>query len=648
MLAAIWIAAGALRLPVLFAPWHGLDRELLTAPTAALRTLDDWSRFQLAPGEFLGWWSLAEQRRYRAEPLSFRLVNFFLVFALVLFFPFLLTGEELQELDGRKNTSREILLPLSLFAFHPFLNDLIANAFTRPVLLAAFWAGLAFLLLRRALTGERERPLALGLGTLCYLVALGSHPISLVVLAGLVRPILFQAQRPPRNWAIMVLLVLVSLVDLAIGFSLGAQPENFLQPGFLTSLPAAVRTWTLAAAFFPPGLRSTGWFLPPVLAWVALAFAALRAPASRPSPAPHWFWSLSFLVGILGPAFALWQLPGIYLAGPVLFAWLSYTLLNRLRLDSVSPEVVLRAVAMVVGAGALSLLCLSSARGWAYYTESGRGRDQLAAYPEWPLAWQNLGLALLAEHQAEAGKAWLSRGAARFPDDLALRLAQVETEIREGKLAEAAAWLENLAPTAGEQWEVIFYFCAVKSLQGELAEAGRYCQEAVRLRPASAPALNYLAALDLRRQQWPAAEGLLRQAFRYEPRNPAVLNNLGYVMEQKGDPEQAFAYYRQAVEMAPDHPLYLKNLARAYFKRRQTPEAVAALEAVLRSEPRDLETRVNLAKIYYQMGDQRRALVQINAVLKLAPHSPEAAEMLELERKISTAPEVRVPGQRLR
>jgi len=649
-LAAVWVVSCLVLFPAAYSPWHGLDREILAAPFASLRSLDHWSLFQRAPGEFLGWWSLAEQHRLSPNPLSFRLVNFFLVSSLVLFLALVLAGEDLQDLLRRKDALWEILPPVALFAFHPFLNDLIANAFTRPILLAAFWATIAFLLLRRALAGEHEQPASLLFGVLFYLLALGCHPAAMVVLAALTWPILFQARPVPRNREVLVLLFLVSLVDLALGLGLGESWGNFFRSALLHPVAGEVRVLTLVAAFFPNPHWNWSWLLALALAFAVLLFAWGFGPrlSARPSQPPHWFWHVVYLLGLLGAAIPLWQLPGIYLAGPLLLSFFSYGIIRRLRMESFFPETITRVAALVCGIAALCFLGLSAERAWTYQKELDRARGQVSNFPESPLAWQDLGLALIAENQGQAGRALLVRTAARFPDDFQVRLALVETALAQGQLDAAKSFLDSLQKDAPDRWEVLFYLCALTSRQAELTDAAGYCQAAIRDRPDSALALNYLATVDLRRQQFSEAEALLGQARRLEPRNASVLNNLGYLAEQRQDLDHALAHYRQAARLNPDQTLYLKNIARVYFLRQQIPETVAALEAVLRREPGNVQVHANLAKIFYQMGDQRRARAQIEAVLRIAPDSPEAVEMYQLRIKIGPAPGPTRPRHRVR
>src|SRR4030042_2051645 len=102
--------------------------------------------------------------------------------------------------------------------------------------------------------------------------------------------------------------------------------------------------------------------------------------------------------------FPLWQLPGLYLAGPLLLAFFSYGIIRSLKADSIWPEATTRTAALVCGCAALGFLFFGAIRSWNYHTELTRARRVVSNFPAWPLAWQDLSLALIAENQGEADR----------------------------------------------------------------------------------------------------------------------------------------------------------------------------------------------------------------------------------------------------
>jgi tetratricopeptide (TPR) repeat protein len=648
LLLAIWVLSFLVLLPATQSPWHGLEREFLAAPTASLRSVDLGSLGKMAPGEFPGWWSLLEQRRWTSDPLGFRLVNLFLVSAIVLFFALALAGENLSAVAGRPSARIEILPPVALFAFHPFLADLTASAYARPILLAGFFGFIAYLLLRRAFAEQVERPGSLVFGVFFYLIALTCHPAAAVVLAALTWPILLQSQPAPRNWMVLVLLALVSLVYFALGMVWAQSPFNFFLPEFFQSVPTELRSLGIVAAFFP----FWGWPLPALFGLVVivplLVFTFARRPTAPAAVPASWTWLLVFLLGLVGAAVALGELPGIALAGSLLAAWLGYGLMIRLRESTIRPARFTRSAAAALSLIALGFLVLASTRSWSYNCELDQARRQVARFPEWPLCWRDYGLALVGVHRDDAGRAVLERTVARFPDDLQTRLAAVETAVEQNHLDRAKTILDQLRPDAPERWEIILSRCVLAARQGELADAESYCRAAADERPASAPALNYLATVHLRSNRLEDASMLLDQAIKLEPRNASVLNNLGYLAELKQDLDRALRFYREAARLDPDQALYLKNLAHVLYLSRKIPEAIANLEIVVRADPNDLQAHANLAQLFFEIQDIRRAQDQIISVLRIAPGSPQAEQMRLLLHRLGQNPPLQPhPGRRL-
>ena len=639
-LLVIWTLSFLILLPATQSPWHGLERELLAAPTASLRSLDLWSLGKMAPGEFLGWWSLLEQRRWTSEPLTFRLVNLFLVSAIVLFFALALAGENLRHLETQPDALFAILPASALLAFHPYLSDLVANAFARPVLLAGFWGFISFLLLRRAFAEQVERPGSLAFGVLFFLVALACHPAAAAVLAALAWPLLTPSKPLPRNWIILILLALVSVIYFVFGLVWAQSPTHFFCPEFFFSIPEDFRNKTFEAMLLPV----SKWHS--LIVYITLTVAAFlglvfRRRFSSNSYRTRWAWHLVFFgMGLLSLSclipFA--ELPETYLVGPLLVGAGGYGLIEQFRKNYLRPTCVTRAAAGLCGFIAVCFLILASARSWSYNRELSRARAQVAEFPEWSLAWRDYGLALVGDHRTNAGLAVLTRSLSRFPEDWQTRLTIVETALEKNLPDPARTTLDQLRQNAPERWEVVFYLCALAARQGEPAEAEGYCQAAADERPASALALNYLATVRLREKRFEDAAGLLEQARKLEPRNASVQNNLGYVAEQQQDLDRALRSYQEAARLDPDQALYLKNAAHLYYLRQQIPEAIASLERAVRIDSHDVQARANLAQLFFQIQDLRRAQDQIIAVLRIAPDSPEAEQMRRLLRRMGQTP----------
>ncbi len=649
LLLAVWVLSFLVLLPATQSPWHGLERQLLSAPSAGLRSLDKWSLGAMAPGEFLGWWSLQEQRRFFSDPLTFRLVNLFLVSALVLFFALALAGENLRTLTRRPDALFEILPAVAILAFHPFLSELVANAFSRPILLAGFWGSISFLLLRRAFAEQVERPGSLVFSALFFLVALACHPVAAVVLAAITGPILFQSQPIPRNWIVLLLLALVFVVYFGLGMVWAQSPLNFFRAGFLFGIPEDFRFQTFASAFFPVPGRPKILFYLLFSGALLLGLAFFRRKSFRSNFRKLWVWHSVYFIGVGSCLASLQELPGIYLVCPMLIAYAVYDLIHQSRENSIQPARFIRVAVIFCGFLAVCFLILASARSWSYNRELSRARAQVADFPDWSATWRDYGLALVGDHRTSAGLAVLTRTAARFPGDLPTRLAMLEVTLEKNQLDAAGTILSQLRQKPPEPWEVVFYRCALAARQGQLAEAESYCQAAADERPASAATLNYLATVRLRARRWEDAAELLGQARGLEPRNASVLNNLGYLAEQNQDLEQALRSYRKAADLDPEQTLYLKNAAHVYYLRQQIPEAIASLEAAVRTDPRDLQAHANLAQLLYEIQDIRRAQDQIISVLRIAPNSPEAEQMRQLLRRLGQTPPPRPhSGPRIR
>jgi len=143
--------------------------------------------------------------------------------------------------------------------------------------------------------------------------------------------------------------------------------------------------------------------------------------------------------------------------------------------------------------------------------------------------------------------------------------------------------------------------------QKKRAEAEAAYRKAIELKPDYPEAYNNLGLALRGLKKLEEAEAAFRKAIQLQPNDPQVYYNLGHALREQNKLEEVEAAYRRAIELKPDFPEAYNNLGLALRKQNKLEEAVAA----------------------YRMADQllpKHSIIRYNLSL--------AERLLQLERKL--------------
>jgi tetratricopeptide (TPR) repeat protein len=278
--------------------------------------------------------------------------------------------------------------------------------------------------------------------------------------------------------------------------------------------------------------------------------------------------------------------------------------------------------------------------------------------PTAPVAWFNLGRALLGTNRlAEAAMAF-ERASTLAPENLSFLLTRAQTLTRLGHHRPAAIlclqcierqvinpfFIVGLAEALGGDGD--------QSLADELLAAGskcspatgvfdskrsaialerrdlegavRFAREACRRQPDCAEFLLELAELETMRQNFDEARGAAERVLALAPNHWRANHVLGIGFEARGFTEKAISFYRQAARLAPTEVAPLKRLTSlliAVRSRSAINEAWLLLtrftdDAPLNPETAALLRALSMVKLIRKTGTKRPALLHLSTVFK--------------------------------
>jgi len=164
-----------------------------------------------------------------------------------------------------------------------------------------------------------------------------------------------------------------------------------------------------------------------------------------------------------------------------------------------------------------------------------------------------------------------------------------------GKLAEAAAQLENLERQAPQSFEVQELLGLVYSAQSQDAKANQHLNEAVRLKPDSAPARTSLAANLVRLGRLNPAQEQFEKAVELGPNDFDTNHNLGEFYVQIGNVPKAAQYLERAHKIDRSSYDNEYDLALAYLLTGRLSDG--------RHLIRDLLKQKNTAELHNLLGE---------------------------------------------
>ncbi len=232
-------------------------------------------------------------------------------------------------------------------------------------------------------------------------------------------------------------------------------------------------------------------------------------------------------------------------------------------------------------------------------------RELLEWNPDFPEAWNNLGLIALEAGTREAGAngEW-DKAEAAFLRARELRNDFAEPSFnlgvlseRRGAAREAVRWYRDAIerrPTYGEAYDALGVLTA-KS--GRVREAAPFFAAAIRHEPRNANAHNNLARVRIAENENEEARRLLERARELDPDLSDVYNNLGVVYRRLGDLDAAIVAYERAIELDSRVPEPYNNLGLLLLRRGKRERARESFERALAIDPSFAPARANLTRL---------------------------------------------------
>jgi Flp pilus assembly protein TadD len=208
--------------------------------------------------------------------------------------------------------------------------------------------------------------------------------------------------------------------------------------------------------------------------------------------------------------------------------------------------------------------------------------------------------------------------------DLAALVAQVQHELRAGRLAEATAAYYRIIEIRPEIAEAHNDLGTLLAQQGRFDLAVARFEQAISLRPNLAMAYYNLGNVlgDLGRLSEAATR--FEQAISFRPDYPEALNNLGNLLTNQGKFDQAVPRFEQALTLRPQSAELYNNLGNALSKQGKLDEAAARLEQALILQPDYAEAYVNLGNVFASQNKLDQAAARFERAIALRPDNPEA------------------------
>lgn len=214
----------------------------------------------------------------------------------------------------------------------------------------------------------------------------------------------------------------------------------------------------------------------------------------------------------------------------------------------------------------------------------------------------------------EGDRAWLAK----------LRIAAMYG--KQGRVADAERWLENLGAVTREQKvQVAQAQAQVLRESGDPMGAYRVLTRSLEEHPDTPDLIYDLAMVAEKLDKIEEAETRLKRLVELKPDDAQALNALGYTLvDRTPRTDEGFALIERAHKLSPRDPFILDSLGWAFYRLGRLDEAERYLRLALEGRP-DAEIAAHLGEVLWRKGerDQARALWKAqldsnpdNAVLK--------------------------------
>jgi protein O-mannosyl-transferase len=196
--------------------------------------------------------------------------------------------------------------------------------------------------------------------------------------------------------------------------------------------------------------------------------------------------------------------------------------------------------------------------------------------------------------------------------------------LMQGKLAEAAKYLNQALQARPDNASTIYSLGYLLDIQGKSAEAIQHYESALRYDPDCYGARFYLGIALV--QQGKSAEAIphLERALQIHPGNAENAFYLGVAMAALGKLNEAIPCYQKALQNKPDYIDALDNLGQALARQGKTSEAITCYEKALHLKPDLAETHYHLGEALAQCEKLDTAVQHYEQALKSNPDYVDA------------------------
>jgi len=222
---------------------------------------------------------------------------------------------------------------------------------------------------------------------------------------------------------------------------------------------------------------------------------------------------------------------------------------------------------------------------------------------------------------------------AMYPDNWRAR-CQLSTGLsREGRLAEAAAELEQVIRCKPDLLHTyVLGLATMQARMDRVIEASNSFEAALALKPDFQEGQHEFACFLAKQDQVEPAIRHFLAAIRLAPNAPDAPHNLGCLLGKQDRPVEAAKWLREAVRLAPGNPVYRSDLAMALWHSGAPGEAVEQLEEALRLDPGLPEAHATLGLVQLERGAPEMAIPHLELAL-----SQPAAQPAYLHFKLGEA-----------
>jgi len=206
--------------------------------------------------------------------------------------------------------------------------------------------------------------------------------------------------------------------------------------------------------------------------------------------------------------------------------------------------------------------------------------------------------------------------------DAILKLAK--TQLRSGKVAEAAVMYQRVLVENPRCGEAVHFLGLAAMAGGKLDEALELVQKSIELEDGKPEFHNNLATVLGQMGRTTESLGAAQRAIDLKDDFPEVWSNKGVALEKLGRTDEAIDAYRRAVDLRSDYGEALANLGNALSRVGQHDEAITRLRRAAELRPRDSGARKSLGNALRRAGRPMEAVTAYRMATEINPRDPDA------------------------